>query len=294
MRVGTKIREIRTAKGWTQETLAEKLGMNQIMISQYENGIRVPKIGTLNKFAVALDVPLEEFTQCYLGSEEESMAKIIGKKIAEARKAKGMGQAELAIKMNTTHQCVSQYERGKRCPTMSMLDRFASALGVPVETLLPDNMAGNVSEEEKRGIGKLIKEYRKEKGLTQKELAERIGVAEITIRQYEADKYRPGFDNMIKIMGELELEPAQVLPKETSNDRRDRMKLIKLTTLTGKQIYINPAYLCAVGSKPAYHVEHGEVITDTGTQTVLTFIGGSITVKEPLNEVIEKVCGEQC
>lgn len=214
MRVGTKIREIRTAKGWTQETLAEKLGMNQIMISQYENGGRNPKISTLKKFAEALDVPLEEFAQCYLGSGDEPLARHIGNKLAEARVAKGMSQTDVASKLNVTRQNISQYERGERIPKISTLENLATALNVPMETLMPD--------------------------------------------------------------------------------RRERMKLIKLTTLTGKQIYINPAYLCAVGSKPAYHVEHGEVITDTGTQTVLTFIGGSITVKEPLNEVIEKVCGEQC
>lgn len=70
------------------------------------------------------------------------------------------------------------------------------------------------------------------------------------------------------------------------------MKLIKLTTLTGKPIYVNPAHICAVGSEPAYHAEDGGVTRGIGT--VLTFIGGRITVQEPLNEVIEKVCGEQC
>lgn len=40
-------------------------------------------------------------------------------------------------------------------------------------------------------IGERIRQIRKEKGITQKRLAELTGIAEITIRQYEAGKYKP-------------------------------------------------------------------------------------------------------
>ena len=40
-------------------------------------------------------------------------------------------------------------------------------------------------------IGENIKNIRMQKGLTQKQLAEKSGVAEITIRQYESDKREP-------------------------------------------------------------------------------------------------------
>lgn len=44
-------------------------------------------------------------------------------------------------------------------------------------------------------IGANIKKFRKEKGLTQKELAEKIGKATITVRKYEASDTRVSIGN---------------------------------------------------------------------------------------------------
>lgn len=45
-------------------------------------------------------------------------------------------------------------------------------------------------------IGENIKKLRKDAKITQKELANRIGVNEVTIRSYEAGKYEPKFDKL--------------------------------------------------------------------------------------------------
>lgn len=52
-------------------------------------------------------------------------------------------------------------------------------------------------------IGKTIRSIRKEKGITQKKLAELSGMAEITIRQYEADKYKPKIEQVEKLANAL-------------------------------------------------------------------------------------------
>ena len=49
-------------------------------------------------------------------------------------------------------------------------------------------------------IGKKIKELRKQKKLTQKRLSKLTGIAEITIRQYEADKYNPKWKTCKKLL----------------------------------------------------------------------------------------------
>ena len=59
-------------------------------------------------------------------------------------------------------------------------------------------------------IGKNIKAIRKEKGLTQKKLAELSGIAEITIRQYEAEKYRPKVEAVKKLAVALEVSPFDI------------------------------------------------------------------------------------
>ncbi len=55
-------------------------------------------------------------------------------------------------------------------------------------------------------IGEKIKHNRIKCGLTQKKLSELTGVAEITIRQYEANKYNPKINNLKKIALALKIE----------------------------------------------------------------------------------------
>lgn len=52
-------------------------------------------------------------------------------------------------------------------------------------------------------IGENIKRYRKKMGLTQKGLANKIGCAEITIRQYETNKREPKFEILCTIANAL-------------------------------------------------------------------------------------------
>lgn len=52
-------------------------------------------------------------------------------------------------------------------------------------------------------IGKRIKQARKKAGLTQKELAEKIGAANGTIGQYERNLRSPTYNNLIKLCNAL-------------------------------------------------------------------------------------------
>lgn len=59
--------------------------------------------------------------------------------------------------------------------------------------------------------GEAIKKLRKEKGITQKKLSELTGIAEITIRQYEADKYSPKYQQVEKIASALDVTPFDIM-----------------------------------------------------------------------------------
>lgn len=58
MTTGDKIRKVRKEKGMTQKELGRACGMADSAIRKYESGVITPKVGTLNKLATALDVPL--------------------------------------------------------------------------------------------------------------------------------------------------------------------------------------------------------------------------------------------
>lgn len=60
MTVGERIKAARKKAGMTQKELADKLGIPYQGISQYERGVRNPKIDTLEKIADSLGVTLEE------------------------------------------------------------------------------------------------------------------------------------------------------------------------------------------------------------------------------------------
>ena len=57
---GQKLREVRIAKGYTQQTLAEKLYVTRQTVSRWESGNRYPDLETLKKISVELEVSVDE------------------------------------------------------------------------------------------------------------------------------------------------------------------------------------------------------------------------------------------
>ena len=58
-RLGRRIQELRTAKGWTQQQLAEAAQLDRTYISGLERGRQNPTLGALLRLARSLDTPLE-------------------------------------------------------------------------------------------------------------------------------------------------------------------------------------------------------------------------------------------
>ena len=55
-----KIQEFRKLRGLSQAELAEKAGISEISIRKYEKGERRPKVETLSKIAMVLNVPITD------------------------------------------------------------------------------------------------------------------------------------------------------------------------------------------------------------------------------------------
>lgn len=54
--VGTKIREARKQKGFTQQMLADEIGIGEMYISQIERGMKMPSLNLFIKIITALDI----------------------------------------------------------------------------------------------------------------------------------------------------------------------------------------------------------------------------------------------
>lgn len=55
----SRLRAARKAKGWTQKSLAEKLGLTKSAVSNWENGISTPHYEELTRLADLLEVSLD-------------------------------------------------------------------------------------------------------------------------------------------------------------------------------------------------------------------------------------------
>lgn len=61
IRMGDTIKQLRTQKGWSQNDLAEKSGINVVQLRRYENNRAIPRDAQLERISNALGVPLPYF-----------------------------------------------------------------------------------------------------------------------------------------------------------------------------------------------------------------------------------------
>lgn len=59
--LGKRISELRNAKGFTQEKLADETGLDRVAIAYIETGKREPKVKSIYKITKALDISLSDF-----------------------------------------------------------------------------------------------------------------------------------------------------------------------------------------------------------------------------------------
>lgn len=123
----------------------------------------------------------------------------IAARIKKMRESAGLTQAQLAKMVGTTSQNISQYERGIRKPKIETLRKIAEALECsPAE--LDNSLASPMS------VGDNIRYWRKYEGMTQQDLAERIGIEAKIIQKYEAGELKPKkkvLQNVAEVFDEL-------------------------------------------------------------------------------------------
>ena len=90
---------------------------------------------------------------------------------------------------------------------------------------------------DKATIGKVLYETRKTLGLSQAQMAEKIGISEKHMSKIETGKYLPALDTFINILETLNLTLGDFGVYNISNDCEAKDYLLKLTnTLSKKQL----------------------------------------------------------
>ena len=71
---------------------------------------------------------------------------MLNENIKALRKAKGLSQQELAIKLNVVRQTISKWEQGLSVPDSDMLISLSEALETPVSTLLGETVVASEAD----------------------------------------------------------------------------------------------------------------------------------------------------
>lgn len=71
---------------------------------------------------------------------------MLNENIKAIRKAKGLSQQELAVKLNIVRQTVSKWEQGLSVPDADLLIALSQALETPVSTLLGETVMGSEAD----------------------------------------------------------------------------------------------------------------------------------------------------
>lgn len=68
-RFGQAVRQLREARGWSQERLASRAELNRSYMGEIERAAAMPSLATAAKLAHALEVPLSQLiSRCEAGS----------------------------------------------------------------------------------------------------------------------------------------------------------------------------------------------------------------------------------
>ncbi len=109
------------------------------------------------------------------------------------------------------------WELGKTQPNIQSLQKLSIELGVSVDYII-DNTPSAGAASASMGFGDRIKALRAGKGLTQVELAERLGTKQSTLRMWELGKAQPNFQTLLKLSDTLGVSVDFIVGKSSSSE----------------------------------------------------------------------------
>lgn len=133
---------------------------------------------------------------------------MVGLCIRKARIKAGLKQKELAAILKISESRISQYESGLQSIRVDTLQKIANALNVSIKSLVDDG-------EKALTIAENIKQIRRKRGMTQKELGELCGINEVNIHKYEYGKQKPKIETIERIAKALGVSCMEIMDIHT-------------------------------------------------------------------------------
>lgn len=111
------------------------------------------------------------------------------------------------------------YETGKREPNFETLEKIADFFNVNIDTLLGKESAQQIPvNQEPTTLGALMQQARIKAGMTQKQLADKLGISFVLISQYECGVKKPKIDTLVKIADILGVTLEDLYTSQTEDN----------------------------------------------------------------------------
>ena len=231
-----QLRRLRWERGLTQEGLARRLGLTRTAICSYEAGHNHPSPQRLPELARALAVP--EGALAPLLPQRPTADTPFGRAVRELRERRGWNQRQLASRIGCAASLISLYEAAGAHPTPENLGAVAAALGVP-QSQLSALVAKRNPPKRTTAFGRLLRETRIARGMTQRQLAQAVGLSDDNIGSYEGantyprEKHLPGLiARLAKALdlpaAEIEASLSQPRPVNVPTDFGHRLRQLRI------------------------------------------------------------------
>lgn len=159
--IGERIRFVREKKGMSQGKLADRLGVNRVTLTYWENGTRDIKTTDIVRLADALGVTCDYILN---GSSEKET--IFATKLCELIKERKTTIKDVANHLGFSRQAVSQYCNENTQPNVDAILKIAEYFNVSCDYLLRGISSENLSISEETGLSEdaimVLRQYRNE------------------------------------------------------------------------------------------------------------------------------------
>ena len=121
----------------------------------------------------------------------------LGQRMRIARLEANLTQQQVADALEVNHSAVSQYEHGRHCPTIEMLNAFCDLTGVDLGWLARSGEEATSTQTTSdhpalTGFGDRWKQARITAGLSQEQVAHALSVSRVAVSYYESGRNEPG------------------------------------------------------------------------------------------------------
>ncbi|WP_353279069.1 helix-turn-helix domain-containing protein [Wolbachia endosymbiont (group B) of Longitarsus flavicornis] len=226
--VGQKVKSWRLERGYTQKDLAEKIGVKYWAILQYEKGSRKIPIKKLYAIAEALSVNVkglvcgETLPNEKRYFEDEEILNLV----------KGYKDEELSEVFYLLNKFIRLSEERSRKAVKIEVARGLMKVGVSAHVISrTTNLSIGEYEENKISVpykvGQRIKEWRLIRGYTQKDLANKVGITNQGIYEYEQGRASVSLEMLDEIAKVLSISIIDLLPESDEEVEEKLSNLIE-------------------------------------------------------------------